>query len=199
MIQISLTDFVDITCKSGTPKATKVAHVKARPDYDPRSDFYRQFREQIIDLHKKGQGHSSLRTFLETLSDHKKNVHYADLVDGYLKWLGRKSVAWSAPPKKHYRSSGVEVIVNPELCLSFKKETHVIKLYLKEDPLDRFKVDVILSLMNSALREHSTKDAQMSVLDVRKAKLYTWRVSSRSRIALVDAELAYIASLWPNV
>ena len=46
MIKISLTDFVDIASKSGTPKATKVAQVKARPDYEPKFDFYRPIREK---------------------------------------------------------------------------------------------------------------------------------------------------------
>ena len=48
MIRLSLTDLVDIVSKSGTPKATKVSHVKARPDYEPAHDFYRPLREQII-------------------------------------------------------------------------------------------------------------------------------------------------------
>jgi hypothetical protein len=199
MNKISLTDFVDIASKSGTPKATKVAQVKARPDYDPRFDFYKQIREQITELHKCGQDSATLRIFLQTLTDRKKIANYPELVDGYLKWLGRKVVEWSEPPRRLYRSSGIEVIVNPELCVSFGKETHVIKLYLKDDPLDRFKVEVILSLMEDALRPYCAKNATMSVLDVRRAKLFSWRASSRSRMALVDAELAYVASLWPNV
>jgi hypothetical protein len=108
-------------------------------------------------------------------------------------------VEWSEPPRRLYRSSGIEVIVNPELCLSFGREKHVIKLYFKEEPLDRFKVEVILSLMEHVLRPNCAKDVIMSVMDARRAKLFPWRPSSRSRMALVDAELAYIASLWPHV
>jgi hypothetical protein len=199
MIKISLTDFVDIASKSGTPKATKVAQVKARPDYDPRFDFYKPIRERITEVHRAGQESATLRVFLGTLTDRKKAANYPELVEGYLKWLGRKAVEWSEPPRRLYRSSGIEVIVNPELCLSFGRETYVIKLYFKDDPLDRFKVEVILSLMEQVLRPHCAEGVVMSVMDIRRAKLFPWRASSRSRIALVDAELAYISSLWPRV
>jgi len=134
MIKISLTDFVDIASKSGTPKATKVAQVKARPDYDPRFDFYKPIREQIIEVHRAGQEGASLRVFLRTLTDRKKAANYPELIDGYLKWLGRKAVRWFQPPRKFYHSSGVDLIVNPELCVSFGRETYVIKLYFKDDP-----------------------------------------------------------------
>lgn len=199
MIKISLTDFVDIASKTGTPKATKVAQVKARPDYDPRFDFYRPIRERITEIHRTGQEGVTLRPFLTTLADRKKASTYPELVDGYLKWLGRKATEWSDPPRKLYRSSGVDVIVNPEVCLSFGRETHVIKLYFKDEPLDRFKVEVILSLMEHVLRPHCGERAVMSVMDVRRGRLISWRASSKSRIALVDAELAYIAALWPRV
>jgi hypothetical protein len=199
MIRISLTDFVDIASKTGTPKATKVGQVKARPDYDPRFDFYKPIREQITEVHRTGREGAALRVFLRTLTDRKKAANYPELVEGYLKWLGRKVVQWSEPPRKIYRSSGIEVIVNPELCVSFGQGAHVVKLYFKDEPLDRFKVEVILSLMEHTLRPHCAGDSVMSVMDVRRAKLFPWRASSRSRMALVDAELAYIASLWPHV
>jgi hypothetical protein len=199
MIRISLTDFVDIATKSGTPKATKVAQVKARPDYDPRFDFYKPIREEIIDLHREGRSGAHLEVFLQTVTDRKKTANYRELVDGYLKWRGRKMIEWAQPTRKFHRSNGIEVIVNPELCILFGANTHLIKLYFKDDPLDRFRVDVILSLMEHTLRPHCVEGAVMSVMDVRRGKLFSWRPQSRSRMALVEAELAYIASLWPHV
>ncbi|MEZ4253047.1 MAG: hypothetical protein R3B99_32975 [Polyangiales bacterium] len=41
-IDISLTDFVDFAMESGTPKVTKVAEMKDRPDYQPAFDFYKR-------------------------------------------------------------------------------------------------------------------------------------------------------------
>jgi hypothetical protein len=116
-----------------------------------------------------------------------------------LKWLGRKNVVWFVPPKKHYRASGVEVIVNPELGLSFNGQSHLIKLYFKEDELDRFRVDVILALMEHVLRPHCGSNELMSVHDCRRSKVFSWRPSTKPLMAQVDAELAYIAALWPSV
>ena len=39
-ILVSLTDFVDFVSKSGRPKLTQVQHVKWRPKYDPKTDFW---------------------------------------------------------------------------------------------------------------------------------------------------------------
>jgi hypothetical protein len=39
----------------------------------------------------------------------------------------------------------------------------------------------------------------MAVLDVRHAKLFPFRTAAAASIAMIDAELAYIASLWPQV
>lgn len=39
MPRITLTDVVDITSKSGTPKATKVNQIKYRQAYSPQTDF----------------------------------------------------------------------------------------------------------------------------------------------------------------
>jgi hypothetical protein len=199
MIKISLTDFVDIAAKSGTPKATKVAEVKRRPDYEPRFDFYKQIREEIIQTHRANRKSDSLRLFPSRVTDRKKSASYQKIVDGYLKWLGKKETVWSDPPKRLYRSGGVEVIVNPELSLSFRGESYLTKLYFKDDPLDRFRVEVILSLMEHTLKGHSPPNVVMSVMDARRGKLFIWRANSKSRMALVDAEIAYIASIWPHI
>lgn len=199
MFTISLTDFVDIASKTGTPKATKVAQVKLRPDYEPAFDFYKPIRERMIEIHKNGLERGNLSIFLQTLTDKKKASNYPELVDGYLKWLGRKQVEWVNPSRKNYRSSGVEVIVNPELGLAFKGQAHLIKLYFKDEPLSKFRIDVILSLMEHVLRPHCHNGATMSVMDVRRGKLFSWKESLKSLIPLVDAELAYIANLWPRI
>lgn len=49
-IEISLTDFVDFVCKSGSAKLTQVKKVKYRDDYSPATDFYKALREGIIQI-----------------------------------------------------------------------------------------------------------------------------------------------------
>lgn len=197
--RISLTDFVDIVIKSGTPKATKVKEVKNRPDYEPAFDFYKPLREQIIEFHRQGRTNAQISGFLSSLTDKKKLSNYPALVSGYLRWLGRKSPEWHEPPKMQYRQHGVEVIVNPEMSLTYKGTKHLVKLYFKDEPLDRFRVDIILSLMGEAIGPVCDDDVVMCVLDVRRAKLYESRASTLTLLPLVHAELAYVAALWPQV
>lgn len=114
MIKISLTDFVDIVSKSGTPKATKIAQVKNRVPYNPAADFYKAIRDAIIEMHSTSQGKAHLRKLLPSLVDQKKVSNYHGVVDGYLKWWGRKALEWFAPPSGIFSGYGVEVSVNPE-------------------------------------------------------------------------------------
>ena len=199
MPQISLTDLVDIVLKSGTPKATKVAQVKARPDYEPAFDFYKSLRDRIIEIHRDGDPKSALNAFMATVTDQKKQINYPSAVNGYKKWWGRKTLGWFPPPRANYARHGVEVIVNPELGLDVNGARHLIKLYFKTDPLSRLRVDIIIGLMETTLRPHCRKDDAMTVLDVRQARLFSFQATAIASMAMIDAELAYIANLWPHV
>jgi len=198
MPQISLTDLVDIVSKSGTPKAAKVAQVKARPAYEPAFDFYKPFRDRIIDIHRDGEQKSALNVFMASVTDAKKRTNYPSVVNGYKKWWGQKSLKWFVPRRTAYSKHGIEVIINPELGLDVNGARHLVKLYLKTDPLSKLRVDIITRLMESTLRPSCAKNEVMAVLDVRQAKLFSFQLTTPASMAMIDAELAYIASLWPN-
>lgn len=195
MIRLSLTDLVDIVSKSGTPKATKVRQVKLRPDYEPAHDFYKPLRDLIIEIHKKGKPKQELDKIAGYISDKKKIESYPRIIQGYKKWWGCNTFQWIEPPRSAYTANGVEIIVNPELGLKFGKENHVIKLYFKSDPLSKFKSDIITNLMEIELRTLKNENVKMSVLDIRNAKLFTCSGTPVIKL-VIDAELAYIASLW---
>ncbi len=199
MPQISLTDLVDIVSKSGTPKATKVAQVKARPDYEPAFDFYKPLRDRIIEIHRDGDPRSALNVFLATVTDQKKQSNYPSAVNGYKKWWGQKTLVWFSPPRTSYAQHGIEVIVNPELGLDVNGTRHLVKVYFKTDPLSKLRVDIIVRLMETTLRPHCRKNEAMAVLDVRQARLFPFQSAAAASMAMIDAELAYIASLWPHV
>jgi len=198
MLLISLTDLVDIVSKSGTPKATKVAEVKTRPDYMPAFDFYKPLREAIIDTHQLMKGKKAILEFYSSLADQKKRTNYPPAIDGYRKWWGKKDLLWFEPPKASYASNGIEVAVNPELGLRINGTPHVIKLYFKAEPLSKLRVDLITVLMETVLRPKCKNGEKMAVLDVRNAKLFLLSAPLAPTKAVVDAELAYISALWPN-
>jgi len=210
MPHLSLTDFVSIVSASGTPKATKVRQVKHRGPYSPAVDFYKGIpavdfykgiREGIVACHKDRRGKKHLARILERLTDKKKITNYAAVARGYRRWWGRKALVWFEPPHDVYTHSGVDVSINPELGLTVDGQAHVIKLHFKADPLSKKRVDIITHLMGLAFAEWTPPDEApvMSVLDVRRWKLISPTVPVPHLTAIVDAELAYVAALWPSV
>jgi hypothetical protein len=196
MPQISLTDFVDISTKSGRPKATKVRQVKERPEYEPAFDFYKPLRDHLVETHRSGGSKADVSNVLAELTDPKKVRNYPDLVKGYKKWWGNKSIAWFNPPRSVYSSSGIEIIVNPELGLVVGGSRQVAKLYFKDDALTAYKTELIIDLMEQSLRPQVGAQDSFAVLDVRKAKIFANGPHAPAAISIVNAELAYIAALW---
>lgn len=194
-----MTDFVDIVHQSGTPKATKVRQVKQRPDYHPAFDFYKPIREAVSDTHAQGGTKAEFQALAGAVADPKKQSNYPPVIHGYSKWWGTKPLAWFTPPRGNYTAAGVEIVVNPEIGLRWATEKHVIKLYFKEPRLDKYRVSLILDLMEKVLRPKVAPNVTMSVLDVRASKLHSRSPGPLANIAMVNAELAYISALWPQV
>ena len=131
--------------------------------------------------------------------DPKKVANYPPMVAGYKKWWGNKTLEWFTPPNETYTSAGVDVAINPELGLKINGQAHIVKLYLKTDSLTKTKADLIVSLMNHVFAASQPPGTQFSVLDVRNSKLFTYSAVGKNFKPMVDAELSYIASLWPHV
>lgn len=198
MIKLSLTEFIDIVSKSGIPKATKVSQIKSRGEYEPAVDFYKPLREYIIDAHKLNRSRASIDDVMGKIVDGKKLKNYPSVILGYKRWWGRKSFVWFEPISKQYVANGVEVNVNPELGLQFNGERHLIKLYFKPEPLSKKRVSIITHLMEATLRQTCGNLETMSILDIRNAKLLSYERKPLAGL-MIDAELAYIANLWPSL
>jgi hypothetical protein len=199
MPRISLTDFVDIVSKAGTPKVTKVKDVKNRSEYSPAADFYKKVRECIVDAHRQNLPKAALAKLLAAITDEKKLAHYPEVVQAYTKWWGRKKLVWFQPPAAVFSAHGVEVNVNPELGLSINGKPHVIKLYFKGEPLSKNRIDIATHLMEVRLRPKCPNGEVMAILDIRSGRLINPAVPISALTAALDAELAYIAALWPRV
>lgn len=199
MPQLSLTDLVDIVSTAGTPKATKVSQVKNRGDYAPAFDFYKALREGLSAAHQPGGSKAALQALPGKLADYKKVANYTDAIGGYVKWWGQKSITAFDPVRKLYSKHGVDVSVNPELGLETQDGRYLVKLYLKAEPLTKFKADLITVLMETALRTDCKQEEVMAILDVRRGKLFTLGAKVAPIKAMVDAELAYVANLWDSL
>lgn len=198
MAYLALADFIDVVSKSGTPKATKVKEIKHRDEYSPAIDYYKALREGIVDTHENGKSKTSLQAIVLGATS-KKAENYKAAVDGYSKWWGVKTINWFKPPTGSYTNGSFEIGVNPELGLEFGGQRFVIKLYLKAEALTKLRTDLITALMGHTLMAPAGAPVIMSVLDVRRSKLISASVSPTTHMLIVDAELAYIAALWPSV
>ncbi|CAN7436511.1 hypothetical protein [Acidovorax sp. Leaf78] len=199
MYGISLTDLVDIVSKSGSPKATKVNQIKNRKAYHPATDFYKPLRDGLIKIHKEGLERSFLVNIRSAIRDPKKVANYNNALNGYSKWWGKKNIFWFDPPKNTYGNSGVDVSINPELGLVIDDQRYIIKLYLKDEPLSKLRIDLATVLMEVALRDLCKEGDIIGVLDVRQGKFFRVTAPIAQTKSMVDAELAYVASLWPNI
>lgn len=199
MPKITLTDFIEVVTKSGSPKATKVSQLKNREAYAPATDFYKTIREGVVKIHKESLPKSELTKLTKSIHDPKKTANYPAMIDGYKKWWGNKRLTWIDPINAVYSNSGIDVAINPEIGLEINSVPHIIKLYFKNDMLTKIKSDLITTLMSHVLSQKAVPNTNFSILDVRNSKLFTYSATTKNFQPMVDAELSYIASLWPHV
>ncbi|WP_156180985.1 hypothetical protein [Desulfovibrio sp. TomC] len=198
MPQLSLTDFVDIVSKSGTPKATKVREVKYRPAYTPASDYYKKIKHAIIACHKHNLPISTLEDAATNTSKHKIQ-NYMTICNGYTKWLSAKKTVWISPPCFTFEHAGVAVNINPELGLSINNQYYYIKLYFKAEKLTKNRIDIINYLMKNCLCGLTSDSTSVAVLDIRNSRLIKDHSNNSALSALIKAELSYISSLWDDL
>ena len=197
MPKISLTDFLDIVSKSGSPKTTAVSRVKNKAAYNPAIDFYKKIRDKLVDVHQKDGDPADLLD-MSYVTDPKKMSHFEAIAGGYVKWWGNRNLIWHSPPSDTYVYHSVEVGIKPELGLQIDDKRFLIKLYFNKDDLSKSRSDIVLHMMETTLRKHCI-DEVMAILDVRNSKLITQSSKIKNMNATIMAELAYIEAIWNMV
>lgn len=191
--KISMTDLVDIVSSSGIPKVNKVLAIKKRGEYHPAFDRYKGIREHIIDVHRNSLPKAQIKQGASKTNDPKKVASYAEISDAYHSWWGKKDISWFEPVTGTFERHGITVNVNPELGLTIDGTKHLVKLYFKQQPLSKNRVDLITFLMHHCIKKVD-KDTAMAILDIRNKKLFT-ETTTIDLSAALTAELAYVASL----
>jgi hypothetical protein len=196
---ISMGDLVEVASRMGPPKTAKVHAIKNRKPYSPATDFYKPLREALVDIHQNGKPSSDLLQFVNKLTDQKKKTNYDPAIKGYIKWWASQSLNWSPPIKGTYSTGGFDINVNPELGLVIGGQRFLVKLYMNAEPATNLRLQYVTALMELVLRNKAQPNDVLGVLDVRRAKLFTSSPPSTALKASIDAEIAYIASVWPFV
>jgi hypothetical protein len=199
MAEVSMTCFVDFVSKAGTPKFTVVKEWKNKDDYHPATDFYKAVRDGIVEMHKKGKLASHLTGLLSGLKDQKKITAYPPVVQGYKKWMGKKSLTWFTPPVDTWSHAGLDVKVNPEVGLEVNGVPHLLKLYFKAEPLTKNRIDLITHMMSATVGSKCPAGCVMGVFDIRNAKVITPTVPIPTLNIQLKGEAAYWMTIWPSV
>lgn len=205
MIEISLTDFIGFVNKTGNAKLNHVKTIKDRDVYEPFKDFYKPIREAIQKLHKKNLEKDFLDKILANLTDDRKKKNYPAVINGYKRFLGRKKLSWIKPHKKDWKIGNISISINPEIGLEEKMKDgtstfYIIKLYFKEERIQKSHVDQILTLMEMQLRDKVKEpEVKFAVLDVRKSKLHVKKDSKLDERPLLEGEARSFATIWENI
>jgi hypothetical protein len=195
--RISFTTFMDFVTANGQTKLSRIRTALSVYNADEYRavDYYLDLRHAIGKCFG-GEGVGALDACLKAVEDERKGPHYGAAVAGLKKWIGRKKFERSfVVPPKVWVSGDLSVSVRPELGLVLKGEPLVIKLYLKDEPIDQHRVNPLLHLMRQT---HGTVGT-VAILDVRRGKLFKITRQVRDIDAFLAAEAQYFVSLWNSL
>lgn len=163
-----MSNFVDWLLTSGTARVTLVTGHKANAG-TLVGDFYRPIRERLIAAAERPPEHDGLDDYIAVLGDEKAKKIFPLVVAGWRKFAasGARMESFKPPRVEWPVGPGVSVEVNPELGLRIDGEPHLVKLYLRGEPLSQRRVDLTIAVMRNALQT----TARLAVLDVRTARL----------------------------
>ena len=201
-IQISLTQFLDFTLKrSGRSRTNYVRSIKYS-DYNPATDYWKQLRDEIKEVHSSGHPLNDLDQLIDQVNERKRH-NYSEAIKLYKKFFRNKDIQWFDPGNSH-RSFNGELVVNsnPELGLFIDGTPHLIKLYFKggKARIDKHSVTSTLSLMNTATFNKELPDETIaSVLNIKRTKIHSDNFVDDDLLISLEGDAQQLIYLWKNV
>jgi hypothetical protein len=192
-----MTTFVDFVAATGTARLTRVRDAKRfyEAEYGPERDFYKAFRDRAEDCLATGWNGAKLTTALAQVTDPKKVDNYEECRKGLTKWVGRKTITTLPAVRTVWRSGSLRVAVNPELHADVAGTPHLVKFYLKSEPLSKQKADILLHLLG----KQSPSGTTVGVLDVRRARLHVPTRTIAGMDALLKGEAQALTTIWQSI
>ncbi|PRR86009.1 hypothetical protein [Clostridium luticellarii] len=181
-IKISMTSFTDFSLTTDSRKLNKVREIKnrARSTYTPATDYWKQLREEIVNINKNKLSLEHLKNLSNTI-DPKKRSNYIKAINGYIKFFKKylkDDFTFFAPKKDLWNYDTLSINVNPELGFVIDKKLYLIKLYFKEATtsaeiiLNKTRAEEIAYLMWTTLSDfYKNKNVSMCFLNVSKGQL----------------------------
>lgn len=196
-MSVSLTKFVDFVNAKGLERRVVVERALSPDKYEPYKDFYKKLRDAIVAMHKENAPIDSLPGRIRDANDIKKR-HFKELVYGYQKWAKSKRIAFLEDNSCIFDLDGVELSINPELILQINGEPTVVKLYFKQENLEKDAANMIATLLLMAFQDYDKKyqNYRFGILDIRRGRLY--RITSSTPINKIMETLKIEAATWLN-
>lgn len=188
MSPVPMSAFVDYAISAGTTRLTQVRELHRDGG---RFDFYKPLREVIADMHRAGSPPGVLKQFAAGQLDPRYARLYPKVVAGYLRWLSSLEKAstapvWFEPPMRDLPLGPIAVQVSPEVGLLIEGRPHVIKLFMRGEPIGKNRVAFTTALMEWAFAV-TWPGVTFAVLDVRRAKLYSFKEQHVSDLLVAEA------------
>lgn len=184
IIRIGQSDLLKFAMSAGIAQQNNVRAIKTRPDYDPRTDYYKRLRDCMARMHRRDEPLTVLDDLCAIVPD-KKKERYRNAVAVYKRFLKGKTLDWFAPRESTWQHGEMAVKINPELGLVINGTPHVIKLYFRDETLTKSHTAGIIHLMSEALRNYHPDDTVFGILDVPNNKLLTNRSYRQDLMPLV--------------
>ncbi|MDB5478895.1 MAG: hypothetical protein JWM96_1390 [Alphaproteobacteria bacterium] len=205
MITISLSDFINFTAKSGTTRLSHIREIKNRKPYLKRVDYWHEARESIFDFHAdsaltKDYFDVVTKTPRFLKADSAKLNNCIDRLQKYKTFLGRKQITVNKLVKCDWRySKDLTVRINPELHATINDETYLLKLYFKDDLLDKRRTDIALYLIKKATQELDLNIDYYALLELYRPKLWKQAEPNDSLEPLLIGDAEAIIAMYKNM
>ncbi|UXI03401.1 hypothetical protein [Photobacterium sp. TY1-4] len=197
MPSIFVKEFSAIATQGGTKKLTLIKRQKNKGPYHPSSDYYKSFREKIVDIIKNQKQLSELTKLPKTLNDKRKTSNYSLLAKKFVAWAKGKNIRWHDPVRNSYHSNVTEIVCNPELNVVIDGVEHIIKLYFSvNEPMTKERANYICYLMQSCI---DINTAVYAVLDINTRKMYTFSGDPTVFSIAVESEIAAFERAWQQL
>ena len=181
--------FINFTVAQGTARVACAADSKK--DYDPRTDFYKGFRERAVRQFVDGWDSQEFKRRVKEVKTAGKQASYEACRAGLTQWARHKNIVATKAPNKSWEAAGLEVKVNPELRLTIDDDKYVVKLYFKADDLSVARRENTLFLLS----EVAPQGVEAAILDIRRGKLITVQEQDPNLDALMISDAAALAAL----
>jgi hypothetical protein len=191
-VKLDLADFLDYIFTAGMSRI-KVARRLVESGSAISTDFYKPLREAVVDMHQRERGSAVLDEVLTNLTDPRAQRVYPRVIDGYKRFLaasvqttGDAKVGWFEPPAAELDLGGTNTVsigVRPELGLIIGGRPHILKLYLRGDPLSVDRLIFTNDMLRAAF-EVTWPGVVLGVVDVRRGRLLPSRPNKDARLLL---------------